>query len=89
MLNVISTAKLKNNLYSVEFSDGILLNIKYITGHVSGELGHMCSMGLDSYFSLKGYFPKGHNLRKRLLLGTDAIKARSKRYRRGKVVEDE
>jgi hypothetical protein len=89
MLKVISTSKLKQNIYSVEFNDGILLNIKYIQGHVSGEPQHMCSLGLDSYFATKGYFPKGHNLRKRLLIGTEAVKSRSKRYRRDSKTEDE
>ena len=89
MLKVISTSKLKENLYSVEFNDGIMLNIKYIIGHVSGEPKHMCSLGLDSYFAIKGHFPKGHNLKKRLLLGTDMIKSRIRRYRRATKTPEE
>ena len=88
MLQVISTTKLKTDWYSVEFNDGILLNIKYEKGKSSwSDIGPMCSLGLDSYFCKKGYFPKGNNLKKRLLLGTDMIKSRMKRYRRTSVVD--
>jgi hypothetical protein len=81
-LKINSTSKLKSNLYSAEFNDGILLNIRYVEGRVSGEPEHMCSLGTNSYFHEKGYWPKGHNLRKRLLMGTDMIKSRLKRYKR-------
>ena len=83
MLKVISTTKLKKDWYSVQFNDGILLNILYEKGRASwSDVGPMCSLGLDSYFCKKGYFPKGQNLRNRLLKGTDAIKARMQRYKR-------
>ncbi len=88
-LKITSTCKLKENLYSVEFNDGILLNIKYMDGNISGEPAHMCSLGTCSYFMEKGHFPKGHNLKKRLLMGTDMIKSRMKRYRRGKEIREE
>ena len=59
-----------------------LLNIKYKEGRTSWDgVGPMCSLGIDSYFCQKGYFHKGQNLRKRLLMGTDMIKSRMKRYR--------
>jgi hypothetical protein len=81
-LRIISTARVAKDSYNVEFNDGILLNIKYKPGAISWEdVGPMCSLGLDSYFCEKGSFPKGHNLRKRLLMGTDLIKARMKRYK--------
>lgn len=86
-LEVLSSCKLKTDLYCVEFNDGILLNIRYLQGRVSGSPEHMCSVGVDSYFYRKGYFPKGNNLRQRLMLGVDTIKQRIKRYRRGKDVE--
>ena len=86
-LQVISTSKLKNNLYSVGFNDGILLNIEYKKGDVSGTPKHMCSLGLDSYFMEKGHFPAGHNLKTRLMLGLDVIKQRIRRYRRENNVE--
>ena len=81
-LKITSTSRVSKGSYNVEFNDGILLNIKYKEGQTSwDEVGPMCSLGIDSYFCQKGYFPKGHNLRKRLLMGTDLIKSRMKRYR--------
>lgn len=80
-LKVLSTSKLKADLYSVHFSDNILLNIRYKTGQASGEPEHMCSVGTDSYYMEKGSFPKGQNLRKRLILGVDTIKSRINRYK--------
>ena len=81
-LKIISTGRIGVNSYNVEFNDGITLNIKYIDGRTSwDDVGPMCSLGIDSYFYQKGYFPKGQNLRKRLLMGTDMIKSRMKRYR--------
>ena len=80
-LQIVSTSKLKKNTYSVEFNDGILLNIILKEGRDSGELGPMCSLGMDSYFVQKGYFPKGQNLRKRLIMSVDTIKKRMNRYK--------
>ena len=80
-LQITSTSKLKSDLYSVLFSDGILLNIRYKPGATSGTSEHMCSVGTDSYFMRKGHFPKGQNLRKRLLLGIDTVKSRQNRYK--------
>ena len=89
MLKVISTTKLKKNWYSVEFNDGILLNIKYEKGKSSWtDVGPMCSLGVDSYFYKNGHYPKGQNLRNRLLKGTDAIKARMQRYKRKDNIEE-
>ena len=71
-LKIIATAKLKKkDTYSVEFNDGILLNVILKEGQSAGTPGAMCSIGMDSYFAEKGYFPKGQNLRKRLILGVD------------------
>ena len=88
-LKIVSTCKLKNNLYSIEFNDGILLGIKY-SGKTDtwDDVGPMCSLGTNSYFYEKGHWPKGNNLRKRLLMGTDMIKARMNRYRRTNVEEE-
>jgi hypothetical protein len=81
-LKIIATCRVDKNSYNVEFNDGILLNIKYQEGHTSWTgVGPMCSLGVDSYFYQKGHFPKGHNLKKRLLVGTDMIKSRINRYR--------
>ena len=81
-LKIINTSKLGSTLYSVEFNDGILLNIRYRDGAIAGKVEHMCSLGPDSYFVQQGYFPKGQNLRKRLTIGTDMIKVRMKRYKK-------
>jgi hypothetical protein len=86
-LQVVSTSKLNDNLYSVEFNDGILLDIEYNKGEVSGTPKRMCSIGIDSYFMKKGHFPAGHNLKKRLMLGLDVIKQRIRRYKRKKDVK--
>ena len=40
------------------------MNIKYKEGRTSWDgVGPMCSLGIDSYFCQKGYFPKGQNLK--------------------------
>ena len=81
-LDILSTARVAKDTYIVSFNDGILLNIKYIEGQTSwSDVGPMCSLGVDSYFYTKGHWPSGNNLRKRLMMGTDAIKSRIKRYR--------
>ena len=81
-LKINATGRVTKGSYNVEFNDGILLNIKYKEGQDSwNEVGPMCSLGVDSYFYQKGHFPKGQNLRKRLLMGTDMIKSRMNRYR--------
>jgi|SaaInlStandDraft_2_1057019.scaffolds.fasta_scaffold380986_2 hypothetical protein len=80
-LKIVATSKLKKDTYSIEFNDGILLNIVLKEGDSAGKLGPMCSLGLDSYFTQKGYFPKGQNLRRRLILGADTIKKRMNRYK--------
>mgnify|MGYP003657567791 CR=1 FL=1 len=74
---------MKTNIYSVEFDDGILIGIKYKEGMSNGDYtGYMCSLGESSYFMNKGNFPKDHNLKNRLIMGTDIIKSRMKRYKR-------
>ena len=81
-LKINATARVAKGSYNVEFNDGILVNIKYKEDMTSWSgVGPMCSLGVDSYFYQKGHFPKGQNLRKRLLMGTDMIKSRMNRYR--------
>jgi hypothetical protein len=82
-VKVISTSRMKAGVYSVEFDDGILVGIKYKEGDDSGKYsGYMCSLGSNSYFTNKGHYPKGQNLKKRLIIGTDTIKSRMQRYKR-------
>ena len=82
-LSIIGTSKLSKDTYSIQFSDGILLGIKY-TGKTDtwDDYGPMCSIGTNSFYLERGYFPKGNNLKKRLLMGTDIIKKRINRYKK-------
>jgi hypothetical protein len=80
-LKIIATSRIAKDSYNVEFNDGIVLNIRYKEGRLCGQLGPMCSLGIDGYFYQKGHFPMGNNLLKRFTMGTDMIKSRMKRYK--------
>jgi hypothetical protein len=81
-MKVIATCCMKADLYNVEFDDGIIIGIRYKDDSPGEYTGYMCSVGTDSYFMNKGFFPKGANLKKRVSIGTDIIKSRQPRYRR-------
>jgi hypothetical protein len=81
-MNVISTSKLKKDVYSVSFDDGIIVDIEYKPGSSTGHVKNMCSVGTDGFFFTQGKFPRGNNLNERLDLGLKVIKSRLKRYRR-------
>ena len=86
-MNVISTSKLKNNIYSVSFDDGIIVDIEYTSGSSTGKIKNMCSVGVDGFFFTRGEFPRGGNLNERLDIGLKIIKSRLKRYKRSKQEE--
>tara|TARA_S200002703_G_C3614338_1_gene188620 strand:+ start:183 stop:458 length:276 start_codon:yes stop_codon:yes gene_type:complete len=87
-MKIISTSKSKSKKddYVVEFSDGILLHVKFINGQL--ECYNMCSLGTDSFFMKRGSFPKGKNLSKRVELAQDTINARQRRYKKREISDE-